>query len=68
MRRGVGLQSLGVFARCSVTNHCNLGQPLKETTSPAAVFGNPFRHASDVRATCTPQEPSRNPICCEPAS
>jgi hypothetical protein len=29
-----------------------LGQPLNATTSPAVVFGSPFKHASLVNATC----------------
>lgn len=68
MSLGVGNQSFGVFARCSVTNQWSLGHPLKATTSPAAVFGSPLRHASDVRATWIPQLPRRNPICWDPAS
>lgn len=66
--RGEDSQSLGVLAKCSVTNQCSFGQPLNATTSPAAVFGSPFRQASEVSATWMPQLPSRNPICCDPAS
>lgn len=44
-------------------NQVSLGQPLKDTTSPALVFGMPLKQASDVRATETPQLPSKKPIC-----
>lgn len=54
--------SLGGLARWSVMNHVSLGQPLKDTTSPALVFGMPLKQASDVRATETPQLPSKKPI------
>lgn len=59
---GCGDQSFGVFVRCSVTNHVNLGQPLNCITSPEVVLGKPLRHASDVKATCTAQLPRRKPI------
>ena len=43
--------------------------PLNSTTSPDAVcLGSPLKQASEVRASVTPQLPSRNPICCDPAS
>ena len=38
------------------------------TSAVLAVRGKPLRQASDVSATVTPHEPSRKPICCEPAS
>lgn len=65
---GGGCQSLGGLFKWSVTHQNNLGHPLKEMTSPVAVFGSPFRQISEVNATVTAQEPSRKPICCEPAS
>ena len=65
---GVGVQSFGVLVKCSVTNHVSLGHPLNWTTSPDVVFGSPFKHASEVRATCTLQLPKRKPIWREPAS
>lgn len=44
------------------------GSPLNCGISPVGLFGSPLWQASLVKATVTPQLPSKNPICWLPAS
>jgi hypothetical protein len=65
---GGGSQSLGGLGKCSEMNQKSFGHPLKLTTSPVVHLGRPLKQASEVRAKATPQLPSKNPICWDPAS